>query len=61
MHHDLQVFDDIESLAKGAAAYVLERSQAMTSGSSTFSFAVSGGKSPWLMLAELIKESLDWD
>ena len=61
MHHDLQVFDDIESLAKGAAAYVLERSQAMTNGSSSFSFAVSGGKSPWLMFAELTKESLDWD
>ncbi|HEY5266597.1 MAG TPA: 6-phosphogluconolactonase [Acidimicrobiales bacterium] len=61
MHHDLQVFDDSESLAKGAADYVLERFQAMTSGSSSFSFAVSGGKSPWLMLAELTKESLDWD
>jgi len=61
VHHELQVFDDIASLAKGAAAYVLERSQAMTSGASSFSFAVSGGKSPWLMLNELTKESLDWD
>jgi 6-phosphogluconolactonase/glucosamine-6-phosphate isomerase/deaminase len=61
VRHELQIFDDVDSLARGAAAYVLERSQAMTSGSSSFSFAVSGGKSPWLMLAELTKESLDWD
>jgi 6-phosphogluconolactonase len=61
VHHELQVFDDTAALARGAADYVLEQTQRMTSGASSFSFALSGGKSPWMMLAQLAKESVDWE
>jgi 6-phosphogluconolactonase len=59
--HELRIFDDAEALAHAASDYVLEYAQALTSGSSQFSFAVSGGKSPWVMLSDLAKEHLDWD
>jgi 6-phosphogluconolactonase len=61
MQHELVIFDDTSSLAKGAAAYVAECAQALTNGSSQFSFAVSGGKGPWVMLADLATENVDFE
>jgi 6-phosphogluconolactonase len=60
MRHELKVFETPEALAQGAAAYVLERTQ-QSAKASSFSFALSGGKSPWLMLGDLAKESVNWD
>lgn len=61
MRHELEVFDDAAALARGAATYVLEQNQRVAKSASSFSFAVSGGKSPWMMLAELAQESVDWE
>lgn len=61
MRHELQVFDDVEALACGAANYVGERAYARESHDSPFTFALSGGKSPWLMIQDLVNEHTAWD
>jgi 6-phosphogluconolactonase len=61
MNHELQVFDDVESLAIAAATYVAERSRAVEDREAAFTVAVSGGKSPWIMLGHLAKEPLPWE
>jgi 6-phosphogluconolactonase len=61
VQHELQVFDSTEELARAAAAFVAERAQMVATRDTPFTFALSGGTSPWLMLEQLAKEPLDWD
>ncbi len=60
MRHELQVFGDAESLAAAAATYVANLSRADEIHNSVFTIAVSGGRSPWLMLSRLAQEDLPW-
>jgi 6-phosphogluconolactonase len=60
VQHELRTFDDATALATAAAAYVAERARVNQSRGATFSFAVSGGKSPWAMFETLVHDDLDW-
>ncbi|MGB8179318.1 MAG: 6-phosphogluconolactonase [Acidimicrobiales bacterium] len=60
MQHELRTFDDPSSLAQAAAAYVAERSRAVQARGATFTFALSGGKSPWAMFQTLAHDDVDW-
>ena len=61
MNHELRVFDDTETLAKAASDYVAELSRSVIDGGATFSFALSGGRTPWLMFEQLANDFVQWD
>jgi 6-phosphogluconolactonase len=60
VQHELRTFDDATTLAKAAAAYVAERARSSQSRGTTFTFALSGGKSPWAMFETLAHDDVDW-
>lgn len=60
MHHDLRTFDDLDALARGAATYVSERAHDVETRDTAFNFALSGGKSPWLMVQDLVNTNVAW-
>ena len=57
----VEVFDDADSVAKGAAATVAAEARAAVSARGKFIMAVSGGKTPWLMLRALANEDVPWE
>jgi 6-phosphogluconolactonase len=61
VHHELRVFDDVDALAGAAAEYAADRARRVRTRRAPFTFAVSGGKSPWLMLGDLAHEDVRWD
>ncbi|HWD94903.1 MAG TPA: 6-phosphogluconolactonase [Acidimicrobiales bacterium] len=61
MNHELRIFDDAETLAKAASDYVAELSRNIVDRGDTFSFALSGGKTPWLMFEQLANDFVQWD
>ncbi len=60
MEHELVIVPDAPSLAARAARFVKERADAAVAESGRFTFAVSGGKTPWAMFAELASEEVPW-
>jgi len=60
VRHELRVFDDVDELARAAASYAADRARRVRTRRHAFTFALSGGKSPWLMLAELAHEDVTW-
>ena len=60
MEHELRTFDDATALATAAAAYVAERTRSVQARGVTFTFALSGGKSPWAMFETLAHDNVDW-
>jgi 6-phosphogluconolactonase len=60
MNHELRVFDDPETLAQAASDFVAERARTVIDRGDSFSFAVSGGKTPWLMLERLAHDLVEW-
>jgi 6-phosphogluconolactonase len=61
VHHEVQVFDSVDELARASAAYVAAHMGQLRGRPGPFTFALSGGKSPWLMLAELGHEDVAWE
>lgn len=61
MRHELRTFDDVETLARTAAAFVAERARDVLARNASFTLALSGGKSPWLMVKDLVNEGVAWD
>lgn len=61
MQHDLRVFDDLAALAQGAATYVNEHAHAVEPRDTPFTCAFSGGKSPWLMIQDLVQTNVAWN
>lgn len=61
MHHELQVLADPAAVALTAAALVADRARTAVGATGTFSFAVSGGRTPWAMFAELGKQEMPWE
>lgn len=57
----IQIFPDAELVAKSAAQLIVTDARAAISERGIFSFAVSGGKTPWVMLKELAMENLPWE
>ena len=60
MDHELIVVPDAGTLAKRAAAFVAGCARAAVADHGCFFFAVSGGKTPWAMFAELTHEEVPW-
>ncbi len=60
MQHELEVFADGAAVAARAASYVAAQSREAVAAHGRFTFAVSGGHTPWAMFAELAKEDVPW-
>jgi 6-phosphogluconolactonase len=56
----IEVLPDAAAVAERAAAYVAERARAAVADHGRFPFAVSGGRTPWAMLARLADEDMPW-
>ncbi|MER5387089.1 6-phosphogluconolactonase [Streptomyces sp. NPDC002688] len=61
MHHELEVVADPDAVADTAAAFVARLARACAQTRGRFTFAVSGGHTPWAMLARLAKEDVPWE
>lgn len=59
MRHELRVLGDADELAAAAAQHVAARAAEVGDGG--FHLAVSGGKTPWVMLARLAELAMPWD
>ncbi|MGH3113188.1 MAG: 6-phosphogluconolactonase, partial [Gaiellaceae bacterium] len=56
----IEILPDAAAVAKRAAAYVAERARAAVAEDGRFTFAVSGGRTPWAMFAHLVDEDMPW-
>jgi 6-phosphogluconolactonase len=61
IERELEVLADADAVARRAAAVVAASIRGASKGSGVFSFAVSGGRTPWLMFGYLAAEDLEWD
>ncbi|MGW6145426.1 6-phosphogluconolactonase [Streptomyces sp. NPDC055140] len=61
MHHELQVVADPDAVAGTAAAFVARLARACVQAHGRFTFAVSGGHTPWAMFAQLAHEHVPWE
>jgi 6-phosphogluconolactonase len=57
----IDVLPDADTAAKAGAIFVAEQSRAGARARGRFTFAVSGGHTPWLMLAALAHETVPWE
>jgi 6-phosphogluconolactonase len=60
VQHDLEVSPDPAAVAGRAAGYVAARARAAVADHGRFTFAVSGGHTPWAMFAELARQDVPW-
>jgi 6-phosphogluconolactonase len=58
--HDLEVLPDPAAVAARAASYVVGLARAAVAADNRFSFAVSGGQTPWAMFRALAAEDMPW-
>jgi len=56
----LEVFDDADSVAQAAAATIAADARAAVSARGRFVLAVSGGRTPWIMLRMLAAQDIPW-
>jgi 6-phosphogluconolactonase len=57
----LEILSDSDAVAKRAAAIIASEARESIDKRGQFLFAVSGGKTPWVMLRDLAHEDLPWD
>src|SRR5271155_700697 len=57
----IEVFSDDESTARAAAKYIAAEASGGVAARGRFVMAVSGGRSPWIMLRALAAEALPWE
>jgi hypothetical protein len=60
MEHTLVTEPDAAKLAVKAAGFMADRIRSAIAANGTFTCALSGGQTPWLMLAELAEHDLPW-
>jgi 6-phosphogluconolactonase len=61
VHHEIRAFADVDDLAAAAADFVAEHARRAVAAKGAFSFAVSGGRTPWRMFAELLSRDVPWE
>src|ERR1700747_2914120 len=61
MGHELVVLPDADALATAAAEFVTACARSTVADRGRFTFAVSGGRTPWAMFAELVKHDVAWE
>jgi 6-phosphogluconolactonase len=59
--HQFEVLADADAVAGAAARLVAERARGAVAAHGHFRFAVSGGRTPWAMFAQLAGEDVPWD
>jgi 6-phosphogluconolactonase len=57
----IEVYSDDESTARAAAKYIASEARAAVVARGSFVMAVSGGRTPWIMLRALATERLPWE
>jgi len=60
VQHELQVSADAAAVAARAAGYVAELARTSVASRGRFTFAVSGGHTPWAMFSALAGEKVPW-
>ena len=58
---DIEVLNDSDAVARRAAAVIAAEARDAVAKRGIFSIAVSGGKTPWVMLRDLANEQVPWD
>ena len=58
---DIKITNDSETVAKMAATFIANEARAAIRERGRFVMAVSGGKTPWIMLRHLADENVEWD
>jgi len=58
---NVEVYADADLVAKAAAALVAAEARVAIAARGVFVMAVSGGRTPWLMLRALAREAVPWD
>ena len=61
MRHEIREFADVDVLAAAAASFVAERARRAVATTGRFHFAVSGGRTPWKMFADLVSRDVPWE
>jgi 6-phosphogluconolactonase len=56
----IEVFRNVESVAHEAAKLIAEEARMAVAARGKFVMAVSGGKTPWIMLRDLAQEDVPW-
>jgi len=57
----IEVFSDEESAARAAAKFIASEARAAVAARGQFMMAISGGRTPWIMLRALADEELPWE
>jgi 6-phosphogluconolactonase len=60
VQHELREFADADAVATAAAEFVAQRARAAIETSGQFTFAVSGGRTPWAMFEKLSAFDIAW-
>lgn len=60
MAQEIEVLPDADAVAERGAAYVAEQAHAAIADHGRFTFAVSGGRTPWAMFAHLVGK-MPWE
>jgi 6-phosphogluconolactonase len=61
VHHEIEVLASPEAVAHKAAEYVAQRAREAVAERGRFTFAVSGGHTPWAMFGQLAEEDVPWE
>lgn len=56
----VDILNDPAAVAQAAAKFIAAQAMTAINARGRFKFAVSGGRTPWLMLRELANEAVDW-
>jgi len=57
----IEVYSDADSVAREAARLIASEARAAVAARGSFVMAVSGGKTPWIMLRDLAQEEMPWN
>ena len=57
---NIEVFPDAEAVARRAAVFIADAARTAVGARGRFVFAVSGGRTPWVMLRALAREDVPW-
>src|SRR5437870_12331644 len=57
----MEVFSDAESTARAPAKFIASEASAAVAARGQFVMAVSGGRTPWIMLRALANEEAPWE
>jgi len=60
MMHKVEILETAAAVAEAAAAFIAAEARSSIDARGIFSFAVSGGRTPWLMLRALAGRELPW-